>query len=95
METDVEVDFESSIDIKWIIGRVPVEEHNEVIKEETKWIDTLKASEKRRKREEIKKNMIDMYNDEDTDIESLAIAHMGASKNEATLEDGTTTKESK
>ena len=75
-EVDVEVDFESDIEVKWIVGRVPTEENVKILEEEGKWIDALKASEKRRKREEIKKNMLDMY--QDSGIETLAISSMGA-----------------
>lgn len=72
-EVDVEVDFESSVEVKWIVSKVATEDSARILKEETKWIEALKASEKRRKREEIKKNMLDMYNDDG--IEKMPIAN--------------------
>lgn len=73
-EVDVDVDFESGVEIKWAVSKVAVEESQKILLEEQKWIDTLKASEKRRKREEIKKNIFDMYQDDG--IDKLAIANM-------------------
>lgn len=73
-EVDIEIDFESSIELKWVVDRVCVSGYSNVQVEESKWIDALKASEKRAKREEIKKKMLDMYKDDN--IEKMAIAQM-------------------
>lgn len=73
-EVDVEVDFESGTEVKWIVDKVHTAGHETVLGEEAKWIDALKASEKRRKREEIKKNMMEMY--ADVGLEKLPIASM-------------------
>lgn len=75
-EIDVEVDFDSTIQLKWIIGRVPKEDYDIVLAEEAKWIEALKESEKRKKREEIKKNLVDMY--QDAGIDKMPIANMGS-----------------
>lgn len=75
-DVDVEVDFESSTEIHWVIDRVSKEGHTKVLSEEGKWIEALKASEKRRKREEIKRNMLAMYDDDG--IQQLPIASLGA-----------------
>lgn len=74
-DVDVEVDFEAHTEIKWVVDKISFEKHKETLVEETKWIDSMKASEKRRKREEIKKNMLAMFDDEA--IDKLPIAHMG------------------
>lgn len=76
-EVDCEVDFESSVVIDWIISVVNTTEIEKIQSEERKWIETLKASEKRAKREEIKRNMLAMHNDDE--IISLPIASMGGS----------------
>lgn len=73
-EVDVEVDFESPTEIKWIVSRVSLDNNTHVLKEEKKWINELKASEKRAKREEIKKKMLEMYND--SGIEQMPIANL-------------------
>lgn len=74
VEVDVDVDFESNTPVKWIISKVEIEENNKILKEEEKWIEALKESEKRRKREEIKANMLAMY--QDAKIDALPIASM-------------------
>ncbi len=73
-EVDVEVDFENDLELEWIVDKVNVGGHQTVLSEEAKWIEALKASEKRRKREDIKKNMMEMY--QDSGIEKLAISNM-------------------
>ena len=74
VDTDVEVDFESSIQLKWLIGKVDEAPYQTILDKENEWVTLLKQSEKRRKREEIKKNVFDMY--EDTGFDTLAIAQM-------------------
>lgn len=73
-EVDVDVDFESDIQVCWVVDKVNTGQLKTIQTEEGKWIDALKASEKRRKREEIKKNMLAMY--DDAGIEKLAIASL-------------------
>lgn len=75
-EVDIEVDFESDVVVRWVVDKVDTAGLKAIQAEEGKWIDALKASEKRRKREEIKKNMLAMY--DDAGIEKLAIASIGA-----------------
>lgn len=71
---DIDIDFESSVQVGWVIDRVNTADHDKIQTEEKKWIEQIKAAEKRRKREEIKKSMLDMYQDEG--IEKMAIANM-------------------
>ncbi len=72
---DVEVDFESDIQIGWIAGKAPTQEYNEILGKENEMISVVKASEKRAKREEIKKNMMGLQ--EENKLSNLAIASMG------------------
>lgn len=74
-EVDVEVDFESSTQIGWIAGKAPTEEYKKILGNENEMISVVKASEKRAKREEIRKNMMGLQ--EENKLESLAIANMG------------------
>ena len=83
-EVDVEVDFEADLQLKWIVDRVDQTNHALVLAEEGKWIEQLKASEKRAKREEIKKKMFDMY--QDTGIDKLPIANMMDATTAAAIE---------
>lgn len=73
-EVDVEVDFDAGKEIKWVVSKFTTEDHARILSEEAKWIETLKASEKRKKREEIKKNMLEMYSEDG--IDKLPIANM-------------------
>lgn len=73
-EVDVEVDFESPVQVGWVIDKVSKDAVDKILLEEGKWIEMLKASEKRKKREEIKKSMLAMYDDEG--IEKLPITNM-------------------
>lgn len=81
-ELDVEVDFESHVKIDWIASKIDNAPYDKILKEEQEWISVIKASEKRKKREDIKKNLLDMHADEG--IEKLAIATLGS---ESSLED--------
>lgn len=74
VDVDVEVDFDSNIQLKWIVGKVDLHQFELVLAEEGKAISAIKASEKRKKREEIKKNLLDLHED---DLKGLAIANMG------------------
>ncbi len=71
-DVDVDVDFEASIPLKWIVSRVPVEDHEIILAEEEEWIDALKVSEKRRKKAELKESMMETYGDS---LENLPIAN--------------------
>lgn len=72
-ETDVEIDFDSDVQIKWIIDKVDVQAHASILSKEDEWIAALKMAQNRKKREELKKSMLDFY----TDADNLPIAHMG------------------
>lgn len=88
-DVDVDIDFESNIELKWIHDKVDLVAINAIMAEEQKWITQLKLAEKRKKREDIKKNMLDMYADEDFKVDALPIANM------AGTEDATAAIESK
>lgn len=74
MEVDVEVDFESSTEIKWIVDKVNTVNNTNILAEEIKWIDAIKKSEIRKKKEDIKKNMMDYL--QDVDFNKLSITHV-------------------
>lgn len=74
-EVDIDVNFEDQTPVKWVISKVYQDEYDGILLEEQKWIEAIKESEKRRKREELKKNMLEMYREDG--IEKLPIANMG------------------
>lgn len=73
-EVDSEVDFDSDIQIKWVISRVPIKEYESILSDEQQWIAEMKKAQNRKKKEDIKKSMIDMYQANGTSLETLAIA---------------------
>ena len=72
-EVNVDVDFESGTQIKWIVDRVSTENNERILVEEKEWIDALIISEKRRKKAELRESLVDTYGD---DLEKLPIASM-------------------
>ena len=52
VETDVEVDLESTTPMEWIVGRIDSDEYQATLAKETTAINTIKAAEVRKKREE-------------------------------------------
>lgn len=73
---DVEVDFEDDTEIKWIGDRVDTCSFDEIKEKENEWIGQMKKAQVRKKKEDLKKSMIDMYADEG--ITTAAIVHMGS-----------------
>lgn len=69
-EVDIEVDFDSSIQLKWIIGRVDVAGYNTVLAQETQAITSIRSAEIRRKRDELAR---DLFADNDA-LRTLPIA---------------------
>ena len=61
---DVDVDFDSDVQLRWIINKVDVDGHNKTTKEEGKWVSALQESEKRKRREELKKQLLETHGDE-------------------------------
>lgn len=75
-EVDVEVDIESDTQLKWIASKLDTRANDAVLLEEGKWIAQMKKGEARKRREEIKKNMEDLYTDEEGALDTLPIASM-------------------
>lgn len=75
-EVDVEIDFESSMEIKWIGDRVNHEVFEKITQEEKTWIDQMKKAQVRKKREDLKNSMMEMYKDEG--LADAAIVNMGS-----------------
>jgi hypothetical protein len=73
-EADVEVDFDSDVQLKWILGRVDLSDINKIQADEQKAIDIIKRAEARKKREDIRNNLEALKTEE---LQTLAIAKMG------------------
>lgn len=73
-EVDAEVDFDDLTEVKWIVSRVPVSEYEGILKDEQQWIAEMKKAQNRKKKEDIKKSMVEMYQADGASLETLAIA---------------------
>ncbi len=71
VEVDVEPDLESGSHLDWIIGVVDRVNFEDITRQENEAIDKIKAAEKRRKREELRKALLADAEDE---IKALPIA---------------------
>lgn len=58
VEVDIEPDFDSTLAIDWIIGKVNTAAYEGVLKQEGDLIETAKAAEKRKKREAMKESLM-------------------------------------
>ena len=74
VETDVEVDLESTTPMEWIVGRIDSDEYQATLAKETTAINTIKAAEVRKKREELAKTLL--ANLDGDAIKALQIADM-------------------
>lgn len=57
-EVDVEIDFDSAVQIAWLIDRVDTETHNAIVAVENDAIAKIRSAEKRRKQEELQAKLI-------------------------------------
>lgn len=76
VEVDVDVDFDSSKPMGWVVGKVTVEEHNKLKKLEADAIALIRKGELRKRREDIRKNTLSALNA--GEIDKLEIAKLGA-----------------
>jgi len=73
-EVDAEIDFDSSLEIKWIVSRVPYTEYQSILADEQTWIAQMKKAQNLKKKEDIKNSMLEMYKADGSSLETLAIA---------------------
>jgi hypothetical protein len=74
VEVDVEPDLESAATIHWIIGTVDRAAYEEVLGQEARAIELMKAAEKTHAREELRKKM--MAHVDETKLAALQITNM-------------------
>ena len=70
VEVDVEPDFDSSDEVKWIVGVVDTADATEVKRQEDEAIVKIKSAEKRRKRRQLRDDLIA---DAEADLKALPI----------------------
>lgn len=57
VEVDVDLDFDSSTPVEWVIGRVERADYEQLLKDEQVAIRAIKSAELRKKREDLRKTM--------------------------------------
>ena len=73
VEVDVDVDFNSSTTVEWVIGTVNTDEYQEVVRREKDALKTIRSAEVRREREKLKEALLaDLNGDADRSIALLA-----------------------
>lgn len=73
---EVEVDFDSNVQMKWIVGKVDLQAYEKILAMEATMIDAIKTGELRKRREDIKKNTLDAFTN--GELDKLDIAKLGA-----------------
>ena len=71
---DVDVDFDSIIDYKWIISKIDLTENTSILAQEGEAIATIRAAEKRKHREELAKSLLA---NSGADLSNLSILNHG------------------
>lgn len=84
-EINSDPDFDSSKEVKWVVQRVVVEEHERIKGMEDAAIELIKKGELRKRREDIVKNTLDAASA--GEINNLDIARIGSNA----ISDGTKT----
>lgn len=74
---DVDVNFDSTTPIKWIVQKVDKPSFDVVIAQEGQAISAVQAAELRRKKEELRKTM---FKDHESSIAALTLANHGDDK---------------
>lgn len=74
VEVDVEVDFQDkNQDIKWLVGKVDMEQHDDIVKQEQEALETIRKAELRQTRKALSEALM-----EDNDaVKTLSIASSG------------------
>jgi hypothetical protein len=73
---DVDVDFDSNIQLKWLANKVDKESYEKIIAEEAVAIEKIKKSEHLHKRQELADKLI-KHHDAEGGLQALAIAQRG------------------
>lgn len=57
-EVDLDVDFDSDVQLKWIVGRVATEDHAAILAAEADAVTKIRSAEKKRKQDELRAKLI-------------------------------------
>lgn len=73
VEVDVDVDFDSSVQVAWIIGRVDLADANQIKEQENAALDAIKSAQKLKKKKELRAALLD---DNIGILQNMAIANI-------------------
>lgn len=73
VETDVDVDFDSSAQVEWIIGTIELENYEKIVEQENQAIEAVKSAEKRKRRDELREAI---FKDQEETMKSLALTSL-------------------
>ena len=71
VETDIDLDFDTSENVQWIVGRVDLANHTTRLQQEAAAISAIKSAELKKKRDELSKAMFADYSE---NLKALPIA---------------------
>ncbi|MBM61936.1 MAG: hypothetical protein CL484_03170 [Acidobacteria bacterium] len=74
---DIELDFDTDIQLKWIIDRVDDTAYQSVLAEEQKAITAIQTAERKRKRRELRESLLGAQAEE---LEALSLANHSETK---------------
>ena len=74
VEVDIDVDFDSNVQVKWVVSKVDLKAYEEIHAMENRLIDVIKKGELRKRRETIMQNTLDAATA--GEIEGLDIAKL-------------------
>lgn len=57
-EVDLDVDFDSSVEFKWLIGHISTDAYEAILKQEADAIAKIRSAEKRHKQDELKEKLL-------------------------------------
>lgn len=73
VEVDVDVDFNSSTRVDWVVSRIDTDEYEEVVRREKDALKTIRSAEVRREKEKLRDALLaDLNGDADNTIALLA-----------------------
>lgn len=84
VEVDVDVDFSSPVQVQWIVGKVDLRDHQEILRMEKEALRTIRSAEIRREKEKLKEALLADLNGstKDMSIAMLADARADAGETE-------------
>lgn len=85
-DVDVDVDFDSNVQVKWIAGVFAPARFDQLLVEEDQYINLIKKGEQLKRRKDIAANVDALKIEE---LQSLPIAHYGSSAQQAAITDET------